>query len=305
MIEFSLRSVKIDNHKFGRVKHLSFRELLTKADVGMGKALFGNSNRLSLNLKGYLDELNSKTPQTLDTNLQYLSGARKLRKSGCSFLVNTYPKEIMSPIVSEFNVAIEDESLSEASDKHLYNGKFLRWTIRDARKVIPSLEKLMTDELKGTLEQYYQGHFNVIRVVAYRNYHVPNKLAEEGIYSNLWHCDARRPSLIKLMLNVSDVGKNDGPLHVLSKEKTRRMMKLGFKNRRELGGAALEIEEAEGLVKLTGVSGTGLLCNLNACLHKAGVPETTRKRDLIQMLFAPSRKPLSSNWMTELDIDIR
>ena len=136
-----------------------------------------------------------------------------------------------------------------------------------------------------------------MQVVAYRNYAVPAGIAEGEIYSSNWHCDARRPSLLKLMLNISDVTDQDGPFHVVSRQRTRTLLTMGFKNRHDYGLPDDVMEDPQHVVKLVGPSGTGMLCCTYRCLHRAGIPAPGRHRDLLRMVFVPSARPLADDWV--------
>ena len=256
--------------------------LARSLDSAAGRTVYGNTNAFSRNLQGQMDEWVSRRNSSVTLSSGSGVVADELRREGCAFLPELYPQSILAPLKDEFEQGIEDPSVSDADDKYMLDGTPCRWTMRNAQKAMPSLGALMTPELIGYLEDYYKSHFQVIRAISYRNYSVAEEIADQGIYANLWHCDNRRPSLMKLMLCLSDVTADDGPLHVLTKGRTRAVINAGFINRRELGGAAEMIDDPNHVIRLIGDSGTGLLCNLNSCMHKAGVPKPGHKRDLIQ-----------------------
>ena len=52
-----------------------------------------------------------------------------------------------------------------------------------------------------------------------------------------------------------------------------------------------------------GSAGSGILCNNQLCLHRAGTPSSGKERGIVQFLFVPSNKPLSENWVEELEDD--
>ena len=269
----------------------------------LGRRVFGNTNTLTMNLNGVWDE--KRAAGGLFRGKPRNADAKALRHDGCVILSKRIPDATMASLRAEYDAAVNDPECYKVDDKYKTATGDVRRTISNARRFMPSIEGVLTDEIKDVIEAYYGGGFQVVRVEAYRNKHVPDEVAEKGIYANLWHCDARRPSLIKLMLNINDVGDDGGPLQLLTVSRTRQMLKMGYKTRYEYGACTDVIDDPDHVVALVGSSGTAMLCNTDRCLHKAGVPAKGRHRDLLSMLFGPSALPLPPNWMDEPDRDIR
>ena len=52
---------------------------------------------------------------------------------------------------------------------------------------------------------------------------------------------------------------------------------------------------------MTGPKGSTLFGNVTTCLHKAGTPDEGHYRDLVQIILIPSDKPLSENWVNDVE----
>ena len=163
--------------------------------------------------------------------------------------------------------------------------------------LIPESVDLLNDEIINVIEQYYKSHFKVTKFAFWRNYHVSSQVAKQKeLMSSNWHCDASNTSWVKLFVYLTDVTEKDGPFNVQSKDRTKELMKLGYKNRSNYN-IPLNVLENENFVwKATGDSGSAIMCNCNLGLHKAGIPEPGRYRDVIQFQFAPSNEPLAKDW---------
>lgn len=163
--------------------------------------------------------------------------------------------------------------------------------------MIPEAVELLNDKIINIIEQYYKTYFKVEKFSFWRNYHVPSDiLKKKELMSSNWHCDASNTSWVKLFVYLTDVTEDDGPFNVQSKERTKELMKLGYKNRNNYNLPQDVLENEKYVWKATGDMGTTLMCNCNLGLHKAEVPKPGRYRDLIQFQFAPSNEPLTKDW---------
>ena len=270
---------------------------LKRLNERLGRRIFGNTNTLSLNLKGAWHiarcRLASGRIKTRPTSLD----AGRLKTNGYVRLPERLDPATMADIRAAFEVLIEKPEYHEANEKYGRDRTDIHWSIPNAHLRIPAIARVLSSNLRAALEQYYKAYFAVVQVVAYRNYAVPAEIAEGEIYSSNWHCDARRPSLLKLMLNISDVTGQDGPFHVVSRQRTRTLLTMGFKNRHGYGLPDDVMEDPQHVVKLVGPSGTGMLCCTYRCLHRAGIPAPGRHRDLLRMVFVPSARPLADDWV--------
>ena len=84
---------------------------------------------------------------------------------------------------------------------------------------------------------------------------------------------------LKLFINVSDVDRNNGPLHVVSKKKSKQLFKiLKYQDRNNY-----EDDKNIDYIKHIGESGSMFICNTTQCFHRAGVPKDEFFRDMITL----------------------
>jgi len=274
----------------------AIKKTYAKVDESAGKKLFGNTVGFSRNFSGQISQIRNKK----DIEKNPLS--EKLLNQQYLAFGKPYEPTLIHEIRKKYEKMLEDDQYSFVVSE--YKGKIYQRFIKLAIQNIPDLKKLVTDEIKQVIEGYYGGHFKVQRIACLRNYHIPKEIEKENeLFSNKWHCDKRNTDLLKMFVNLSDVTEKDGPLHVISKNRTRDLMQMGFRNRANYNLPIEELENPEYLVRAVGEAGTTLFSNTQFCLHKAGNPDEGRKRDMIQFIFVPSKEPLKENWDEDVEPD--
>ena len=268
------------------IKKITARGIKTKIDREAGKTLFGNLAGLKNNLKGI--QLNSKSSN--------------FEKEQFLFLGQPFEKEIIEKIKNKFEKMIQDDEFSEIGSE--YEGKTYMRSLKNPDKDIPEISHILTKEIIQTLETYYHGHFKVNRVESWRNYGVPNELVKnQEMFSNFWHCDNRRTDYTKLFINLSNITENDGPFHIVSKDRTKQLLKMGFGNRKNYKVSEEILEDENYVFKGIGEIGTAYLGNTEVCLHKAGTPIFGHQRDILQLRFEPAKSPIKEDWIENIVVD--
>ena len=265
----------------------------SRFNFSMGKILYKNTAGLEANLKGrksrklmqkYHKKEMPKNPKIIE-----------FQKKGYVSLGIPYDKEILEKVVEKYNKMIEDDKFSFVRSE--YKGKVYSRMINRAHKQIPELKELITSELKEMFEEHFGGNFQINYTAMWRNYHVPPQVqAEKEIFSSAWHCDGADTEEITLFINLSDVKDEHGPLHLQSFERTKELVKMGFKTRQNPDIPLDVLEDPNYVVKNNGIPGTTILANSSICMHKAGLPKSGCMRDIMQFKIAPSREPLKDNW---------
>lgn len=204
---------------------------------------------------------------------------------------------IINTIKEKFTKFIEDEKYSVGVS--IFNGKSYQRHIRRADYDIPEIGKILTDEIVEELEEYYDVYFIVNRISGWRNYGIPDEIIKQKeLLSDHWHCDHKRTDYVKLFINLTD---DDGPFHVISREKTKEILRKGYNNRNNYNISEDEFKDEQHIFRGIGPVGTGYFANTELCLHKAGIPKVGHFRDLICLRFEPSDKKLESNWIEHVD----
>jgi hypothetical protein len=139
----------------------------------------------------------------------------------------------------------------------------------------------------------------VYRILAWRNEYVPPEVVSRSeVFSNHWHCDTRPTSILKLFVNLTEVGPEDGAFSLLPLPVSRRATRLMLARQRAATGwhRCPTLPEENAAVHALGPPGSAVLCNTERCLHRAGVPGPGRYRDIAQFQLIPARVPLGAAW---------
>lgn len=163
----------------------------------------------------------------------------------------------------------------------------------DVPSLLPDVAALLDEGLAKAIRSCIGSNFALEDVVVTRNFHVePEITARYELLSERWHFDHQIPDGFSLFVCLSEVTDRDGPFHVLSAPDSRLLLRRGFDAARRItsptGGLPPGlIEGMESLTRLTGPPGSMLLCHTSYCLHRAGIPEAGRMRDMLVFTFRP------------------
>jgi len=150
--------------------------------------------------------------------------------------------------------------------------------IRDQFKVmlLNKLKPLISD-----LQDYYNSNVVISNVLAWRtNYADELEAKKNMIYANHYHNDGYLVTYFKIFINLMDIDENDGPLHIVYKNKTKQFFKLAnYKNQTNYD----DIENDKLIYKNVGKEGDTFLFSSSECMHKAGVP--IKHRDTMEVVF--------------------
>jgi len=124
------------------------------------------------------------------------------------------------------------------------------------------------------------------------------------LFSNHWHCDNRdTDSYWKIFILLSDVTDDDGPLHLVTRSRTKELMKMGFHTRDDYDLSDDVLYDPKYLVKHTGPIGTVVIGNPTLCLHRAGIPSLGHTRDMIYLMLGRSDEPIRNDWIDHQDFN--
>lgn len=223
-----------------------------------------------------------------------------------------YDESLIEDIASKYRTYIEQEDHTTTLE---YDGTVYNRTLRsygdetydgfDFGEHIPEINELLRGDIAEAMQTYYGSYFEPDYVQAYRNYHVPDEIVRETeVFSNYWHTDQEPIDFVKLFVTLSDVSEEHGPLHLTSRDDTRKIVNFSF-NRTEDGVSGGVIDEKAGnLLRATGPTGSTFLANTNYLLHRAGVPEKGKHRDMLVIRLSPSQDPLPEDWLNDPSISL-
>lgn len=230
--------------------------------------------------------------------------ARQIRRSGYTRLAKPYAADLIEPVRMKYLKYIEDERFSQprAHSYLLERGLWFSRSIVDPGRQIPEIAGLLTPEVRELVAACYGSHFDIVGANLWRNYHASDEVRQwkNQVYSNNWHCDDQRSDQLTLFINLSQVTEDDGPLHLLSRQRTRNLMRRGYRSRGNYGLPETVLEDARHVIRHVGPVGSAVLCNTTLCLHRAGVPAENHVRDIMELRFQISDKPLEIGWLSRM-----
>jgi hypothetical protein len=270
----------------------------------ISRSVFGNTNQLTCNFAGAFEIAKARS---LSSTTRYKTSnqiiADKINSDGISYLENFYDQTTIKKVRDQFLEAIEQEhrSMKRSNRRAQKSGIIFSRIIKDIPQNLSQVVDLVDAKLIAILQTVYRAEFQITEIQAWRNYHIPSDIDQSlDVFSNRWHMDNIRKDFLKLFILISDVGESDGPLHVMTKARTREIIRNGYHNRKSYGLPDKMMDNPEHVVQFTGSAGSVMFCQTPLCLHKAGNPIEGNFRDIIQINFQVSRSPLPKNWMAQL-----
>ncbi len=250
-----------------------FGKLFFYLNQNLGKVFFGNPNSLYYNIfSKYHQNLISKKDRSDDQVKKYVNDGY--------FRTNVNSYELCNDIAK-----------SLYKQKIDYNRAQFQFEIDDDLK--HKIRSHINIEFKDTLnkiENFYNSKVAVAKVRIARNFHI-NNVGDE-VYSNNYHVDHYTYNHFKLFINLMDVDICHGPLHLYSKNSTKKFLKKNkYKSRSNYNNEELEND----LVTNTGKKGQSMIVNTTQCLHKAGFVEKGFYRDILFVTFITIPEKVSTD----------
>lgn len=246
---------------------------------------------------------------------RYLCGERRVKaaRAKCGYDMDTswalgyarlgtpFDDDLIACIVERFRNLIEDERyyIRRGTVRRLtmQSGREYNRILVDPARNIPEVTELLNEAVCDRLRKYYGAEFAPLEVQGWRNYHIPQDLADRDLLSNYWHNDSLQSDTVKVYVALQDITEEDGPFHFVPRQETR--VALG---RRKFDRSPYNVPpfvRLEHINRLTGPIGSALLVNTTHCLHRAGIPGPGRTRDLLELRFSVSDAARARIWPTQ------
>lgn len=162
----------------------------------------------------------------------------------------------------------------------------------DLSEFRPLLESLISEDIKQTLESYFDGNFRIINYHIYRNKKpdLTGIVDSYGATAN-WHTDGSTSESIKLFFMLSDVTETNGPMEIISREDTKKVIKSkNFCYPDKKGLTVRYISKECEIKSLQGQQGSYFFASTNDVLHRATIPNDGETRDLLVFYITSSPK---------------
>lgn len=269
---------------------------------GLSRSLFGTDASLSAVVKGRLALRRNRRHRRVLAPSAQTHNISTFDRAGVLDLEQPFESGLVDRIYGAFDKYIADDArcfLRYTSSPDIHEERpgaavapapVIHRSLLKPHALIPQIEGVLTESLMQLIEGIYGCHAKLTSVSCWRNYHLPPDEAEsrEFGYSHFWHNDGLPVDTLKLFVALSDIYEQDGPLYVIPKDLSRRIVnrsfhRKGVRHAPHLNAAA---------IRMIGPRGTTLLCDATRCLHRAGIPAPGRQRDMLQLVFrsSPSRE---------------
>tara|TARA_X000000368_G_scaffold70344_1_gene51011 strand:- start:4988 stop:5893 length:906 start_codon:yes stop_codon:yes gene_type:complete len=256
-------------------------------NLWLGKVFFSNNGGLISNCIGrHIKRRDSRKAKKLGFRSEYNAIAEALKEEGFYKSNEIYNYHTINEITK-----IWDEYANSFQPPE--DGRFQLSSADQSKELkffIPLLEKLISEDIKETLESYFNSYFRIINYHIYRNRRPPlmDEINSYGATAN-WHNDRSTSESIKLFFMLSDVEKQNGPMQIISKEESQKVIKSNNFYYPDSEGKTKEyIKNNCKTISLEGKAGTLFYAMTNDALHRATVPDAGRYRDLIVFYITSS-----------------
>jgi hypothetical protein len=272
---------------------------IREAQRKIGKATFGIDRPFSQHATGKLAIKKSQIQSNGVQNGTH-SGVNYLKREGALGLGQIYDDELINATAETFDRFLKNHGATYTKG---YDGEEYTYGVSSAdiglKEHFPRIEEFVNETITETLEGYYGSHFKPVRVNIWRNHHIPSDVVSESeVFSNYWHFDPHTTDHMKLFVYLTDVSKDDGPFHYITRAESEEIASESYYRKRD-GVPNGKVKEEASVQLFTGSRGSTALCNTTTNLHRAGIPAKGHHRDLFQVVFAPASEPLQKNWSND------
>lgn len=245
---------------------------------------FGNNAGLEQNLTGQWELWRAKRDKQHGITPKDAESAATYWKNGFVQVPGHYEPKRFSRLQERARALIDATPLDD--------GSYIIPVV-DARlqKEMPEIYDLVDDRILSLVEAIYRSPVELYSALIWRTQPVPpEELARTEPYSNHWHNDSGKVSNVALFVTLTDIAPVHGPMHFVTRRRTRELMRMGYWHRNDYGIQEKILEDEAHISLFTGAPGTALLLSPSLCLHRAGTPQPGYTRDMARIDFFPKKE---------------
>ena len=168
-----------------------------------------------------------------------------------------------------------------------------------------SVDKILSSSLKNTIisfEKYFNAEISPAYITIKRHHHYERDNISNELFNNNFHNDAYALTHFKAFINLKDVSVEDGPMEIVSKNKTNQFIKkIKYKDRNDYQN---NINIDEFIYKNTGEKYDCFFFDPTQCMHRATIPNKDHFRDVLAITFVclPNKLNIKDTLLKNLDI---
>lgn len=273
--------------------------IFRKIDVRIGRTVYKNNSGFINNFFGDLELKKNEVfnRSGFKYNPSICKDVEAYKRDGFLLGSLNLESEILETIQKKYDFVMNTEGLYRINcHKSKENGHFAK-TALDIAENIPELKNVLTEYLKQFVEANFCSNFEVTNLIAYRIDNIPEKILEqEDIIAQRWHCDYSWTATQKAFILINDVGT--GGAEALSIQDTKESIKRGYKGRTKIGDEDFILNKK---ISFNGKAGDIMFLNTSKCLHRQWPPAKGEYYDFLMVHFIPSKKPVASNWLDQIE----
>jgi len=232
-------------------------------------------------------------------SLEVNNNLKNFLDKGYFKLENAIPDTLLNTLYSRFLEFIKNEKYLDANSAK----NILR--IKDCLIHIPEAKKILDQkEIKDFLSNYFKGEFKIYYCDIHRLCKEKNSIQKIDNSSLEWHFDNCPKKLIKLMIYLVDVTKENAAISLLNKKLSLKLKLKGYWDRKTQRNKSIiskyDIDNQSEYIE--GRKKSGVFFSTHYCLHRANVPINDNVfRDAVVFLIGPSLTSYDSQINIEKD----
>ena len=265
---------------------INTKSLLLEIDRKLSALVFASPIGVSERLAGYINRffysLLSKVPKNIIDN------GRTLREDGFEYL-----GAIAEPRDIEDIRKYAEESMRQERQCYstiIKSGSVIQEIVElDDSKIMATIKRVVEPKVLNAFRSMSKSNIQILYFLFMRNHPVKDLQGES--YSDFWHVDGCRTDLMKCFILLSDVGENSGATRILTRQKTREVLRSNHRIRQtQVQGSSIEVlDKMHRENQVLGKSGHGYIWDPTTCLHCAGITEENENpRDILMITAVPS-----------------
>ena len=208
---------------------------------------------------------------------------KQLLETGYLTFNQLIPSEELDRCYAIIQQKLEDEKeITKLSNTSKFKDKGFKSLLKDSDK-IEGVFELIPNEVTQILEEFYgSSNYKTVPQI-WRNFHVPDEIIKDNeVLSDRFHLDANDFTYLKLFVLVHDVDESQGPYTFIDKINSQSFIRSRiYNNRSNYDSEKLDKKS----IQVKGPKGKFIITHNAYCLHKAGIPEKDKFRDIIQYKF--------------------
>ncbi len=253
--------------------------------LALGRRMFGNNAGFKQNVVGGLELWNARRKgpfagEVLDDEI-----AEAVEQVGYAKAAWGLPEDLVDRLERRFERAIAQQAVTE---QHTDDGALINQSLDDPLTNAPEIRDVFDARMQKVVHSYFGARVRIYTPDYWRNFHVdPSILAADERYSERWHNDSGKISILSVLILMSDVTNDHGATWCTNRAATRDVFRSGLEYREFGGKVSKKLENDANSVRFTGKRGDMWFLNTRRTLHRAGIPEKGLHRDILGLKFTP------------------